>query len=87
MTTATDWKTEYPTVADMERASDATILAWTNNLPPAQTDVQRTVWRRIDTRAFNIVSAHTKTAAPDIADKWNALSEMAKKLGIDMPKM
>lgn len=37
----------YPTVAEVQAADRAQLVTWQRNLPPPQTDVERTVVRRI----------------------------------------
>lgn len=40
----------YPTIAQLNAADKAQVVSWRRTLPPPQTDVERTVWRRIVAR-------------------------------------
>ena len=67
------WKTIYPTLADAMRANFSTLLAWDEHLPVPQTDVQRTVRRRIKKQLFALAGKEFREKAPEIADGWNDL--------------
>lgn len=83
-----DWKTEYPTIATINQASFETLLTWDECLPPPQTDVERTVSRRIEKRLFDMAGSQVREKAPDIADKWNELMDAVEKVGMKaQPKM
>lgn len=38
---------QYPTFAEFNRAGYAEIVGWARTLPPPQTDVERTIHRRL----------------------------------------
>lgn len=40
----------YPTIAELNAADSAQLHSWRRTLPAPQTDVERTVWRRIVAR-------------------------------------
>ena len=40
----------YPTIAEINAADDARLACWARTLPPPQTDVERTAWRRINAK-------------------------------------
>lgn len=56
------WMSTYPTVAAVQAAHINTLCAWHENLPPAQTDVERTVRRRI----CCAIDAHLAVEAPEV---------------------
>ncbi len=76
------WKTEYPTISTVKRASLQTLNTWSDNLPAPQSDVERTVRRRIEKRLFESAAKECREKAPDIADKWNELVDKMGKMGI-----
>lgn len=80
-----DWKTTYPTVADVKEASMDTLLEWDKHLPEPETDVQRTVQKRIERRLMEHTGNECREKAPEIVDKWNELMGMCEKLGISNP--
>ena len=41
-----EWQRSYPTLETVMEAGLQTLCTWCDNLPPPQTDVQRTVLRR-----------------------------------------
>lgn len=80
-----NWKTIYPTVADVKAASIGTLSVWDRHLPDPQTDVQRTVRRRIKRRLIEHAGAECREKAPEVVDSWNELMDMCEKLGIPNP--
>ena len=80
------WKTEYPTLAAVKAASPETLFAWHENLPCPQTDVERTVHRRISKMCHDIASSECREKAPEVADKWNELCDMLDGLGMQGTK-
>jgi len=75
-----NWQTTYPTVATVMEAGFETLCTWADKLPPPQTDVERTVMRRITARQHELASNELRRKAPDIADKINSVSDMVEKL-------
>lgn len=57
------WRTTYPTVATVSEASLESLTIWRNELPKPQTDVQKTVARRIATRHRNLIAERTRSAS------------------------
>jgi len=80
-----DWKNTYPTTADVALASLETLCAWSDNLPTPQTDVQRTVLRRLNARRDELIAKQVREKAPHIADKFNAIIDRLSSLGIKSP--
>jgi len=75
-----DSTTTYPTVAAVIAADFETLSGWADKLPPPQTDVERTVVRRIKARQHEMASSELRRKAPDIADTINSVSDMVEKL-------
>ncbi|KRB73475.1 hypothetical protein [Noviherbaspirillum sp. Root189] len=68
----------YPTVAEVQSAPLALLLQWAEKLPAPQTDVEKTVRRRIDARlkdtsAFSReeVSAIVHAQDSELGAKWD----------------
>lgn len=76
------WETEYPTVAVVNSADVNTLLTWEDNLHQPETDVERTVMRKIKKRAMELIGKEVRQENPDIAEKWNELDGLAEKLGL-----
>ena len=57
------WRTTYPTVATVSKASLESLTIWRNELPKPQTDVQKTVARRIATGHRNLIVERTQSAS------------------------
>jgi hypothetical protein len=74
------WQKEYPTVATVNAAAFTTLQAWDEHLPPAQTDVERAVRRRIKKALFDRAVEEVREKAPDIADKWNGLMDQFERI-------
>lgn len=80
-------KNIYPTIGLIKIASFETLETWSVNLPPPQTDVERTVMKRIDKMLFERIAKKVKETEPEIASKWNELADRLKGYSIDMDKM
>jgi hypothetical protein len=74
------WQTEYPTVATVNGAAFATLQAWDDQLPQAQTDVERAVRRRIKKALFERAGEEVRAKSPEIADKWNDLMDKIERV-------
>lgn len=79
------WQTTYPALATVMEASLQTLCTWCDNLPPPQTDVERTVMRRLKARRDELVATEVREKAPHIADKFNDIIDMMERLGIPSP--
>ncbi len=62
----TNWQSTYPTLADVHAADIETCCAWLKELSAPQTDVERTIQRRLSRKAF-------AAAGPEIEGKLNDL--------------
>lgn len=80
-----DWKTTYPTIADVAAASLETLDAWIDNLPSPQTDVDRAVSRRLRARRDELLAKEVREKAPHIADKFNEIIDRLSSLGVESP--
>lgn len=80
-----NWQSTYPDLSTMMSASFETLATWRDNLPPPQTDVERTVRRRLELRYTELSRTEIRRQAPEVADKINAVIEKMKKLGIPRP--
>lgn len=76
------WKTEYPTLATIKVAHAQTLQTWLDNLPAPQTDVEKTVYRRIEKRLFDMAAKECREKEPEIAKKWNELADKIEGLGL-----
>lgn len=75
------WKTTYPTVGTVMEAGFITLDAWNENLPDPQTDVERTVRRRITSQMAKLAMAEVRERAPSVAEKIdNALDKLEEIL-------
>ncbi len=82
------WETTYPTLEMVNKASAQTLMTWYDKLPHPQTDVERTIKRKIEKRVFKLIGPEVREAAPEVAEAWNKLSDQMKKMGLgEMPKM
>lgn len=79
------WQTEYPTIATVNHAHEQTLQTWSDNLPAPQTDVERTIRKRIDAKLFEISAKVIREKAPDVADKFNEMTDLLDKMGIPNP--
>ena len=80
-----NWTKTYPSLAAVQEASFETLCTWCNNLPAPQTDVQRTVLRRLKARRDELMSKQVREKAPHIADKLNDIVDRLERLGIKSP--
>lgn len=83
--TTTDWRRTYPALATVAAASFETLCAWRENLPEPQTDVQRTLLRRLNARRDELMAKLVREKAPDIADKFNDIIDRMERIGIKSP--
>jgi hypothetical protein len=82
------WQTTYPTVATVKSAHYKTLSTWDETLPEPQTDVERTVRKRISKRLFGVTAAECREKAPEVAKAWNDLADTLKRMGVgDMERM
>lgn len=79
------WQQTYPTLATLNEANLQTLCAWVDNLPPPQTDVERTIHRRLLLRQNELMRKEVREVAPDIADKLDDLYRRMENLGITPP--
>lgn len=75
------WQKTYPTVADIGIANFDTLAQWHEHLPAAQTDVERTVRRRLSAR----LEVLAREQAPEVMGKLDSIHEAFRKLGIPLP--
>lgn len=73
--TTMTWQTTYPTLATAMAANFATLQTWADSLPAPQTDVERTVRRRLLARRNELAAIELRTKHPEIADKLNDLGD------------
>jgi hypothetical protein len=83
------WQTTYPTVATVQAANFETIHTWLDNLPAPQTDVERTVHRRLIARHTELAAQQLRTHHPTIADAYNKLGDTLERIvgARPMPRM
>lgn len=67
------WQTTYPTLATIQSASFDTLNTCCDNLPPPQTDVERTVHRRLFARRSQLADQLLRTKHPKTAEKLDAV--------------
>lgn len=80
------WQTSYPTLAQVQEAHWQTLDTWCEKLPQPQTDVERTVYRRIHKLRHERVGQEVRKSSPEFADKWNdILGRMAEVVGGPKP--
>ena len=80
-----EWQKNYQTLATVMAASFETLGTWRDNLPPPQTDVERTVLRRLTLRWEEIGAVKVREQAPHIADRMNDLAATMERLGMGRP--
>lgn len=80
-----EWQKEYPNLATVMAASFETLGTWRENLPQPQTDVERTVLRRLTQRWEELGAVKLREQAPEIADKMNDLAAKMERLGMGRP--
>ena len=76
---AEPWMLMWPTVAAVAEAGLITLDAWATHLPAPQTDVERTVYRRIFKRRAEVAQAELRREAPEVAVKYEALMESLRR--------
>lgn len=77
-----EWQRTYPALATVMEASFETLCTWCDSLPAPQTDVERTVMRRLKARRDELMGQQVREQAPEIADKFNAIFDKLERLGI-----
>jgi hypothetical protein len=84
-----DWTKTYPALATVMVASFETLCTWHDNLPAPQTDVERTVMRRLLVRRDELLRQQVRERAPDIAAKFNDIIDKMERAGIksSVPRM
>lgn len=80
-----DWTKTYPALATVMVASFETLCTWHDNLPAPQTDVERTVMRRLLARRDELLRKQVRERAPDIAAKFNDIIDKMERAGIKSP--
>ena len=80
-----DWQRTYPTLATVAVAGFETLCAWCGNLPAPQTDVERTVLRRLKARRDAMAAERIRKEAPAIANKFNEIIDRLERAGIHPP--
>jgi hypothetical protein len=80
-----DWTKTYPALATVMVASFETLCTWRDNLPAPQTDVERTVYRRLLARRDELLRKQVRERAPDIAAKFNDIIDKMERAGIKSP--
>jgi hypothetical protein len=82
------WQTEYPTLAMVNSASLQTLQTWDSSLPPPQTDVERTIRRRIKKAQLERAAEEVREKSPSIAGQWNDIMGRLERItGCSAPKM
>lgn len=74
-----DWRKIYPTMEAVQAANLDTVATWLEHLPAAQTDVERTVRRRLQARLDREGMAALRKERPDIAAKLEELTAMVER--------
>jgi hypothetical protein len=80
-----NWQTTYPTLAQVNEAAFQTLDTWAEKLPPPQTDVEKTVMRRLLATRDKLCAQETRKADPALADKLKDLGQRLGKMGIANP--
>ena len=80
-----EWQRTYPTLATVMEASFETLCTWCDQLPAPQTDVERTVLRRLQARRDELMGQQVREKAPHIAEKCNDIVDRLERLGIKSP--
>lgn len=74
-----NWQTTYPTLEAVQLANLDTVSTWCDKLPPPQTDVERTIKRRLKARRDLLAGEELRRLRPDIADTLNNLADTLHK--------
>lgn len=75
-----DWRTTYPSLEALGLANFETLNTWCESLPKPQTDVERTVWRRLGQARHEAMRTELHRMAPDVAKSFDDVMEMARKI-------
>jgi hypothetical protein len=62
----------YPTLSDVNQANEAMLRHWNNTLPDPQTDVERTIQRRIKKALHPTVGDQLKKEAPELHKEYTS---------------
>ncbi len=73
---------KYPTVGEVMSACVDDLAVWHENLPPPQTDVERTVHRRVQKRGFELAAKKIRNDEPELANEWNDLMDKIEGIGV-----
>lgn len=79
------WAREYPSLATAMSASFETVSAWCELLPKPQTDVERTIYKRLHVRREALARSEIKDNHPDIASAMNRIIDLMERAGIKSP--
>jgi hypothetical protein len=63
----------YPTLSDVNQANEAMLRHWNNTLPDPQTDVERTIQRRIKKALHPTVGDQLKKEAPEVHAEYTSI--------------
>lgn len=80
-----EWQRTYPALATVMEASFETLCTWCDQLPAPQTDVERTILRRLKARRDELLGQQVRAKAPHIAEKFNDIVDRLERLGIKSP--
>jgi hypothetical protein len=83
--TALLWQTTYPTLEALGLANFETLVSWEENLPLPQTDVERTIHRRLKAMIEEHLRTQLREVSPELADKMNDVIDRMEALGIKSP--
>lgn len=75
-----NWQTTYPCLAAVMEANFETLNTWVENLPAPQTDVERTVMRRLKARHKNLLREQINKHAPGFSEKFNDVVDRLSRL-------
>lgn len=75
-----NWQTTYPALATIMVANLDTLQTWADNLPAPQTDVERTVHRRLIARRDELGAQILRRDHPKIADTLDQLWTQVEKM-------
>lgn len=64
-----EWARIYPDLGTVMRAPVQTLQAWDDHLPPPQTDVERTIRRRLRHRLDTLYAEQLEREHPELAGK------------------
>lgn len=74
------WQTTYPTLEAVQLANLETVCTWCDKLPPPQTDVERTIARRLKARRDQLAGEALRRQHPEIADSLNNLADRLQNI-------